>query len=102
MKMSTGRLTYVQILLLAATFTGCVASVCLMVAEHAPVFCREMGAVFLIATALFAAISVIHFKGILVLQHTINTMSRRIALKDAKIESLIRILRDSPGEDQTQ
>lgn len=80
-------LTYARVIIGAGAVLGLLAGVMMMVAEGAPVFCREMGALFLVATALFTAISVLQFRVEFYLRKSVASQENIIESQSRIIES---------------
>jgi len=83
---------------MAAAVMGFLAGVMLMIVEHAPVFCREMGALYLVATALFVGIFVMQIVRIFFLLRQAESQKRIIDSQGKSIESLRSIINKRRGD----
>lgn len=84
-----------RVIMIGASVAGLVAGVMLLVGGHAPVWCREMGALFLVAVACFTAIIIAHFKiefylrsSMKSLESTVESQGRTIQSQESIIELL--------------
>ena len=90
------RLTYAQVITTIGTIACFIASVCLMIAESAPVRYRLYGAIYLAGIALYGGIFTLQYVRIFHMMRTIESQQRTINSQEQSIESL-RIIRKRRG-----